>query len=218
MNEQLLVISAGLGPFEVRRFVAELAQALVPELASLGILVVDVVVHGPDDAPRSIDLGCVGAVQRLDSLVGVHALVARSERRGKRARKRWFVAVRTHARAAAPPEVAILPADLVVESCRSGGPGGQHVNKTESAVRVLHRPSGLVVRVDGERSRTRNLARALERLVEALGDERRARLASSASERRASALVVERGRSVREWTRDHAGRLVPALGRDVASA
>lgn len=57
-----------------------------------------------------------------------------------------------------------LERDTHVEFYRSGGPGGQHKNKTETAVRLRHEPSGVVVTASEERSRVRNLEKAFERL------------------------------------------------------
>ena len=61
-----------------------------------------------------------------------------------------------------------LLAECQVETFRAGGPGGQHQNKTESGVRLTHRPTGIVVTARESRSQHRNRARALDRLRAAL--------------------------------------------------
>lgn len=58
-------------------------------------------------------------------------------------------------------QIRIAPGDLEWSTCRGSGAGGQHRNKTESAVKVLHRPSGLVVRCESQRSQHQNRATAL---------------------------------------------------------
>ncbi|MBK1827146.1 peptide chain release factor 1 [Haloferula rosea] len=59
-------------------------------------------------------------------------------------------------------DVQIKPDDLRIEVCRAGGAGGQHVNRTESAVQVFHLPSGIMIRCEDGRSQTQNKERALQ--------------------------------------------------------
>jgi peptide chain release factor len=141
-------------------------------------------------------------------LIGTHVLVQPSPHRGKRSRKRWYAGV-SLAQHMAADTMEIDPSDVVFETCRASGSGGQHVNKTESAVRVLHRPSGLRVRVESERSQHQNKHRALETIASLLAARRTAEAARVAGERRHRSLQVERGQPVARW-RALKGRLVRA--------
>ncbi|WP_346766862.1 peptide chain release factor H [Wielerella bovis] len=78
--------------------------------------------------------------------------IAKSPFRPNHLRKNWFIAV------SRLPELPALPEnhEIRVETCRSGGKGGQHVNKTESAVRAVHLSTGVAVRVESERSQHAN--------------------------------------------------------------
>jgi peptide chain release factor 1 len=81
-------------------------------------------------------------------------------------------------------EVDLNPADLRVDTYRASGAGGQHVNKTDSAIRITHLPSGIVVECQDERSQHKNRARALSLLQARLLEQEQSRQRSEIAESR----------------------------------
>ena len=97
-------------------------------------------------------------------------------------------------------EIEVNPADIKIESCKSSGAGGQHINKTESAVRLTHKPTGIVIECDQERSQLQNKERALKILYTKLYDmKQRAQDEMIASTRKSQVGSGDRSEKIRTY-------------------
>jgi len=105
-----------------------------------------------------------GIYGELKGEMGVHRLVRVSPFSAKKLRHTSFALVEVLPRFVEDVEIVIKPDDLEMDFTKSSGPGGQNVNKRETAVRIKHVPTGVSVHIDSERSQAQNKDRAIELL------------------------------------------------------
>ncbi|MDR3207065.1 MAG: peptide chain release factor 1, partial [Oscillospiraceae bacterium] len=140
-----------------------------------------------------------GAFARLKFESGVHRVqrVPDTEASGRIHTSTVTVAVLPEAEEV---DIEINPADLAIDTYRSGGAGGQHVNKTESAIRITHLPTGVVVECQDERSQYKNKDKAMKVLRSKLFEAKRAEQAAVlAADRKSQVGTGDRSERIRTY-------------------
>ena len=133
---------------------------------------------------------------------GVHRLVRKSPFDSNARRHTSFAAVFVYPEVDESIDIAINPAELRVDVYRASGAGGQHVNKTESAVRITHLPTGIVVQSQNDRSQHRNRAECMAMLKSRLYELELRKRNAEHSKLEAAKTDVEWGHQIRSYVLD----------------
>jgi len=156
---------------------------------------------GEEAGVKSVVIGIDGdcAFGYLKSEHGVHRLVRLSPFDADHARHTSFALVEVMPEAQADVDVKIEPDDLKVDAFRSSGPGGQHMQKTSSAVRLTHLPTGLVVTCQSERSQYQNKEIALRILQSRLLELELAKKAEEKAKLKGKRIAAGWGNQIRSY-------------------
>lgn len=174
MKKRIIHILAGKGPKECAWVVTQLKSSFTKaiEKNNLKLLKEDAVYDKPGELITSINFTIEGEVNTLnnfvESWVGTIQWIGTSIFRKNHKRKNWFVKITEHSLNELPL-FSFKQNELLIETMRASGNGGQNVNKLETAISLTHKPTGLVVISKDERSQHRNKQIALKRLENKLG-------------------------------------------------
>ena len=192
-------ITAGRGPVECARAVILVARELLKVIPNLRLT---------DSEPHNQVEGCFMSMTFASDVIIPQSIVnewqgtilwrsTRNPYRPVHKRSNWFVGVNFF-------DVVELPhideSDIVYETCRSGGKGGQNVNKVETAVRATHISTGLSVKCSDERSQLQNKSLARERLLLKLRQINEKALADSQAHQWCNHDNLERGNPVKKFS------------------
>jgi len=204
-NNCFLAIQAGAGGTEAQDWAAMLERMYLKYCDKKGFKVEELERSDGEVAGiKSATLKITGdyAYGNLRTENGVHRLVRKSPFDSNARRHTSFANVFVYPEVDESIEVEINPADLRVDVYRASGAGGQHVNKTESAVRITHLPSGIVVQSQNDRSQHRNRAECMAMLKSRLYELEMRKRNAEHSKLEANKTDIEWGHQIRSYVLD----------------
>lgn len=200
--DAILTIHAGAGGTEAQDWAEMLYRMfkMYAEKSGFKTVVLDIL-NGDEAGLKSITFEVCGdnAYGFLKAEKGVHRLVRISPFDSNARRHTSFASVEVMPKIEEKPNIEIRQEDLKVDTYRSSGAGGQHVNKTESAIRITHIPSGIVVACQVERSQVQNRERAMQMLYSKLAEKEEREEMEKLASIRGEVKKIEWGSQIRSY-------------------
>ena len=198
----IVSVHAGAGGVDAQDWAQILVRMYQRYLADADFdVTIEDITEGGEAGVKSVTMTVRGdhAYGVLEGERGVHRLVRISPFDSNARRQTSFAGVDVVPELSDAEALEINPDDLRIDTYRSQGAGGQHVNKTDSAVRITHLPSGLVVAVQNERSQLQNKARAMAILKARLHEQARVQRLADIDEIRGEQGEAAWGRQIRSY-------------------
>jgi len=201
-NNAIVNIHAGAGGTEAQDWTDMLTRmyTMYANKEGFDFKVLDIL-PGDDAGIKNITFLISGenAYGFLKAEKGVHRLVRISPFDANSRRHTSFASVEVMPEIDEAPEIQIRPEDLKVDTYRSSGAGGQHVNKTESAIRITHVPTGIVVSCQTERSQIQNRETAMKMLYSKLVEKQEAEEMEKLANIKGEIKKIEWGSQIRSY-------------------
>lgn len=201
-NNAILTLHAGAGGTEAQDWASMLYRMYTRYAERVGYKVVELDKLAGDEAGiKSVTFKVIGenAYGYLKAEKGVHRLVRISPFDANARRHTSFASLEVMPEIENQNEIKINPEDLKIDTYRSGGAGGQHVNKTESAIRITHIPTGIIVQCQNERSQIQNREQAMAMLVSKLIEKQERERLEKETELKGDLKKIEWGSQIRSY-------------------